>query len=192
MKNTPIPPLLSPTSYFSTLNSDLDCVPNNEESKFRTTVTDNDIEISFEVECTRVTIKLQATSLTLPKDLWRTLKAARHHNLHLAEGKVHNSVFSLPTCFQAIERIRKEQGFHPLKDSKGFLFPYCRDTNHYDVWWVEDMFSKHADTFSTKTQVFDLPNFQDLILPPIQENDNDQNQSLHQKVPFSNYSCSPI
>ena len=172
MQNTPILPLLPPTFYISTLHSDLDCAPINEESKFRTTVTDNNIEISFEMECTRVTIKLQTSSLTLPKDLWRFLKAARHHNLHLAEEKVHSSVFSLPTCFQAIERIRKEQGFHPLKDSKGILFPYCRYTNHYGVWWVEDMFSKHADTFSIKTEVFDLPNFQDLILPPIQENNN--------------------
>ena len=126
------------------------------------------------MDCSRVTIKTQTTSLTLPKDLWRILEAARHHNLHLAEEKVNNSVLSLPTYFQAIERIRKEQGFHPLKDSKGVLF------------------SKHADKFSTKSDIFDLPNFQDLILPPIQENDNDENQSLHQNVPLSNYRCSPI
>ena len=54
------------------------------------------------------------------------------------------------------------------------------------------MFSKHADTFSTKPKAFDLPNLQDLILPPIQETDNDENQSLRQNVPFSNYRCSPI
>ena len=144
------------------------------------------------MDCTRVTIKTQTTSLTLPKDLWRTLEAVRHHNLHLAEEKVNNSVLSLPTYFQAIERIRKEQGLHPLKNSKSILFPYSRDINHYGVWWVEDMFSKHADTFSTKSEIFDLPNFQDLILPPIQENDNDENPSPRQNVPFSNYRCSPI
>ena len=192
MQNTPTLPLLPSTSFLSTFHSDLDFVPNKEESKFRTTVTDNNIELSFEVDCTRVTIKTQTTSLTLPKDLWRTLEAARHHNLHLAEEKVNNSILSLPTYFQAVERIRKEQGFYPLKDCKGILFPYSRDINHYGVWWVEDMFSKHADTFSTKSQIFDLPNFQDLILPPIQENDNDENQSLYQNVPFSNYKCSPI
>ena len=91
-----------------------------------------------------------------------------------------------------LREFKKKQGFHPLKDSKGIVFPYSRDINDYGVWWVEDMFSKHADTFSTKSEIFDLPNFQDLILPPIQENDNDQNQSLHQNVPFSNYRCSPI
>ena len=155
-------------------------------------MTDNNIEISFEVDCTRVTIKTQTTRLTLPKDLWRTLEAARHHNLHLAEEKVNNSVLSLPTFFQALERIRKEQGIHPLKDSKSILLPYSSDINHYGVWWVENMFPKHADTFSSKSEIFHLPNFQDLILPPIQENDNDENQSLHQNVPFSNYRCSPI
>ena len=175
MQNTPILPSLTSTSFLSTFHSDLDFVTSNEESKFKTTLTDNIIELSFEVDCTRVKIKTQTTSLTLPKDLWRTLEAARHHNLHLAVGKVNNSVLSLPAYFQAIERIRKEQGLHPLKDSKGILFPYSRDINHYGVCWVEDMFSEHAVTFSTKSEIFDLPNFQDLILPPIQENDNDEN-----------------
>ena len=141
MQNTSILPLLPSTSFLSTLHSDLDFVPNKEESKFKTTITDNNIALSFEVDCSRVTIKTQTTSLTLPKDLWRTLVAARHHNFHLAEEKVSNSVLSRPTYFHAIERIRKEQGFHPLKDSTGILFPYSRDINHYGVWWVEDMFS---------------------------------------------------
>ena len=120
MQNTPI---LPSTSFLSTFHSDLDFVPNKEVSKFKTKVTDENIELYFEADCTRVTIKTQTTSLTLPKDLWRTLEAAGHHNLHLAEEKVNNSVLSLPTYFQAIERIRLEQGFHPLKDSKGILFP---------------------------------------------------------------------
>ena len=167
MQNTPIFPLLPSTSFLSTLHSDLDFVPNKKESRFKTTVTDNSIELSFEVDCTRVTIKTQTTSLKPPKDLWRTLEAARHHNLHLAEEKVNNSVLSLPTYFQAIERIRKEQGLHPLKDSKRVLFLYSRDINHYGVWWVEDMFHKHADTFPTKSEIFDLPNFQDHVVPPI-------------------------
>ena len=158
MQSTPILPLLPSTSFLSTFHSDLDL----EKSKFRTTVTDNNVELSFDVDCTRVTIKTQTTSLTLPNGLWRALEAARHHNLHLAEEKVNNSVLSLPTYFQAIERNRKEQGVHPLKDSKGIFFPYSRDINHYDVWRVEDMFFKHADTFSTKSEIFDLPNFQDL------------------------------
>ena len=54
------------------------------------------------------------------------------------------------------------------------------------------MFSKHADTFSTKSEIFDLPNLQDLILLPVQENDNDQNQSLHQKKFLPKYKCPPI
>ena len=148
MQNTPILPLLPSTSFLSTFHSDLDYAPITEASIFKTVVTDNNLELSFEVDCTRVTIKTQTTSLTLPKDLWRTLGAARHHNLHLAEEKVNNSLLSLQTYFQTIERIRKEQGFHPLKDSKGIMFPYSRDINHYGVWWVEDMFSKHADSFS--------------------------------------------
>ena len=186
MQNTPILPLLPSTSFLFTLHSDLDYVPITEASIFKTVVTDNNLELSFEVDCTRVTIKTQTTILTLPKDLWRTLEAARHHNLHLAEEKVNNSLLSLQTYFQTIERIRKEQGFHPLKDSKGIMFPYSRDINHYGVWWVEDMFSKHADSFSKKPEAFNLPNFKDLILPPIQESDNDENQSSHQNIPFSN------
>ena len=144
MQNTPILPLLPSTSFLSTLHSDLDFVPNKEESKLKTTITDNNIELSFEVDCSRVTIKTQTTSLTLPKDLWRTLEAARHHNLHLAEEKVNNSVVSLPTYFQASERIRKEQGFHPLKDSKGILFPYSRENSDYEV------------KFSRRTSRFEL------------------------------------
>ena len=132
MQNTPTLPLLPSTSFLSTFHSDLDFVPNKEESKFRTTVTDNNIELSFEVDCTRVTIKTQTTSLTLPKDLRRTLEAARD-NLHLAEETLNNSVLSLPTYFQVFERIRKEQGFHPLKDCKGILFPYFRAINHYGI-----------------------------------------------------------
>ena len=139
MQNTPILPLLPSTSFLSTLHSDLDYAPITEASMFKTVVSNNNLELSFEVDCTRVTIKTQTTSLILPKDLWRTLEAARHHNLHLAEEKVNNSVLSLPTYFQAIERIRKEEGFHPLKDSKGIMFPYSRDINHYGVWWVEDV-----------------------------------------------------
>ena len=192
MQNTPILPLLPSTSFLSTFHSDLDYAPITEASIFKTVVTDNNLELSFEVDCTRVTIKTQTTSLTLPKDLWRTLEAARHHNLHLAEEKVNNSLLSLQTYFQTIERIRKEQGFHPLKDSKGIMFPYSRDINHYGVWWVEDMFSKHADSFSNKPEAFNLPNFKDLILPPIQETDNEETQSSHQNIPFSNYRCSPI
>ena len=192
MQNTPILPLLPSTSFLSTLHSDLDYAPITEASMFQKVVSDNNLEWSFEVDCTRVTIKTQTTSLTLPKDLWRTLEAARHHNLHLAEEKVNNSVLSLPTYFQAIERIRKGQGFHPLKDSKGIMFPYSRDINHYGVWWVEDMFCEHADSFSKKSEAFNLPDLKDLILPPIQERDNDESQSSHQNIPFSNYRCSPI
>ena len=65
-------PLLPSTSFLSTLHSDLDFVPNKEELKYKITVTDNNIELSFEVDCTRVRVKTQTTSLTLPKDLWRT------------------------------------------------------------------------------------------------------------------------
>ena len=191
MQNTPILPLLPSTSFLSTLHSDLDYAPITEASMFKTVVSDNNLELSFELDCTRVIIKTQTTSLTLPKDLWRTLEAARHHNLHLAEEKVNNSVPSLPTYFQAIERLLKEQGFHPLKDSKGIMFPFFRDINHYGVWWVADMFCKHADSFSKKSEAFNLPAFKDLILPPIQENDNDESQSS-QNIPFSNYRCSPI
>ena len=192
MQNTPILPLLPSTSFLSTFHSDLDYAPITEASIFKTVVTDNNLELSFEVDCIRVTIKIQTTSLTLPKDLWRTLEAARHHNLHLAEEKVNNSLLSLQTYFQTIERIRKEQGFHPLKDSKGIMFPYSRDMNHYGVCWVEDMFSKHADSFSKKPEAFNLPDFKDLILPLIQETDNEETQSSHQNIPFSNYRCSPI
>ena len=87
------------------------------------------------------------------------MEAARHHNLHLAEENVNNSVLSLPTYFHAIERIRIEQGFQPLQDSKNLMFPYSRDINHYGVWWVKEMFSKHADVLSTKSASFDLLNF---------------------------------
>ena len=160
MQNTPILPLLPSTSFLSILHSDLDYVPITEASIFKTVVSDNNLKLSFEVDCTRVTIKTQTTSLTLPKDLWRTLGAARHHNLHLAEEKVNNSLLSLQTYFQTIERIRKEQGFHPLKDSKGIMFPYSRDIKHYGVWWVEDMFSKHADSFSKKTRSLQSARFQ--------------------------------
>ena len=173
MQNTPILPLLPSTSFLSTFRSNLDYVLITEASIFKTVVTDNNLEFSFEVDCTRVTIKTQTTSLTLPKDLWRTLEAARHHNLQLVEEKVNNSLLSVQTYSQAIERIRKEQGFHPLKDSKGIMFPYSRDINHYGVWWLEDMFSKHADSFSKKPEAFNLHDFKDLILPPIRENDND-------------------
>ena len=191
MQNTPILPLLPSTSFLSTLHSDLDYAPNTEATTFKTVVTDNNLELSFEVDCTIVTIKTQTTSLTLPKDLWKTLEAARHHNLHLAEEKVNKSLLSLQTYLQTIERIRKEQEFHPLKDSKGIMFPYSRDINQYGVWWVEDMFCKHADSFSKKSEAFNLPDFKDLIFPPIQENDNDDSQSSHQNIPFSNYRCSP-
>ena len=160
MQNTPILPLLPSTSFLSTFHSDLDYAPITEASIFKTVVTDNNLELSFEVDCTRVTIKTQTTSLTLPKDLWRTLEAARHHNLHLAEEIVNNSLLSLQTYFQAIERIRKEQGFHPLKDSKGIMFPYSRNINHFGVWWVEDMFSKHADSFSKKNRSLQSARFQ--------------------------------
>ena len=71
MQNTPILPLLPSTSFLSTLHSDLDYAPNTEPSTFKTVVTDNNLELSFEVDCTRVTIKTQTTSLTLPKDLWK-------------------------------------------------------------------------------------------------------------------------
>ena len=163
MQNTPILPLLPSASFLSTLHSDLDCVPITEASIFKTAVTDNNLELSFEVDCTRETIKTQTTSLTLPKDLRRTL-----------------------------EKEFEKNKFHPLKDSKGIMVPYSRDINHYGVWWVEDMFSKHADSFSKKPEVFNLTDFKDLILPPIQENDNDESQSSHQNIPFSNYRCSPI
>ena len=87
MQNTPILPLLPSTFFLSTLHLDLDYAPNTEALTFKTKVTDNNLELSFAVDCTRVTIKTQTTSLTLPKDLWRTLEAARHHNLNLAEEK---------------------------------------------------------------------------------------------------------
>ena len=160
MQNTPILPLFPSTSFLSTFHSDLYNLPITEASIFKTVVTDNNLELSFEVDCTRVTIKTQTTSLTLPKDLWRTLEAARHHNLRLAEEKVNNSLLSLQTYFQAIERIRKEQGFHPLKDSKGIMFPYSCDINHYGVWWLEDIFSKHADSFFKKTRSLQPTRFQ--------------------------------
>ena len=54
--------------------------------------------------------------------------------------------------------------FHPLKDKN--LFAYYCDINQNGVWWVEDMFSKHADTFSKKSEAFDLPNFQGFLLAP--------------------------
>ena len=59
-----------------------------EASIFKTVVTNNILEFSFEFDCTRVTIKTQISSLTLPKGVWRALEAARHHNLHLTEEKV--------------------------------------------------------------------------------------------------------
>ena len=105
MQNTPILPLLSSTSFLSTLHSDLDYAPNTEASTFKTVVDNNNLELYFEVDCNRVKIKTQTTSLTLPKALWRTLEAATHHNLHLHEEKVNNSLLSLPTYFQTIERI---------------------------------------------------------------------------------------
>ena len=92
MQKTPTFPLLPSASFLLTLHSDLDFVPNKEESKFKTTVTDNNIESFFEVYCTRVTIKTQTTNSTPPKDSWRTLEAARHHSLHLAEDNVNNFV----------------------------------------------------------------------------------------------------
>ena len=115
--------------FFQSLNilfhSDLDNAPNTETSTFKTEVTDNVLELSFEVDCTRVTNKKQTTSLKLPKDWWRTegFVAARHYNLHRAEEKVNNSLLSLQTYVQTIGRIRKEKGFHPLKDSKAIMFP---------------------------------------------------------------------
>ena len=70
----------------------------------------------------------------------------------MAKEKVNNSMLSLPTSFQNIGKIYKEQGFYPLKDKKSILFPYSRDLNHYGVWWVENMFSKHAGSFSKKLE----------------------------------------
>ena len=121
MQNTRIRPLPPSTSFLSTLHSHLDYAPNTEASTIKTVVTYNNLELSFEVDCTKVTIKTQTTKLTFPKDLWRTLEAAKHHNFHLAEVKINNSLLSLPVYFQTIERIRKEQGFHPLKNSKKVL-----------------------------------------------------------------------
>ena len=144
MQNTPTIPSLPSTSFLSTIHSNFNYIASNDASKFKAVITDHKKEISFEVECTRVTIKTQTTSLTLPKDLWRTLELDRHHSLYLAEEKANNSVSSLPTYLQTIERIRNEKWFHPLKYNKEILFPYSRDINHYGVWWVEDVFSKHA------------------------------------------------
>ena len=56
MQKTPILPLL-PSTSFSALHSDLDYATNTEPSVFKTVVTDNNLELSFEVDCTRVTIK---------------------------------------------------------------------------------------------------------------------------------------
>ena len=111
MQNTPTLPLLPSTSFLSTFHSDLDFVPNKEESKFRTTVTDNNIELSFEVDCTRVTIKTQTTSLTLPEDLWRTLEAARHHKLHLAKKKSTIQYFLSPLIFKPLREFEKNKDF---------------------------------------------------------------------------------
>ena len=68
MQNTPILPLLPSTYFLSPFHSDLDYAPITKASIFKTLVTDSNLELSFEVDCTRVTIKTQTTSLTLPKD----------------------------------------------------------------------------------------------------------------------------
>ena len=81
MQDTPTLPLLPSTSFLSTLHSDQEFVPSKEELNSKTTLTDSNIELTFEVDCARVTMKTKTDSLTLPKDLWRTLEAAGHHNL---------------------------------------------------------------------------------------------------------------
>ena len=111
MQNTPILPLLPSTSFLSTFHSDLDYAPITEASIFKTVVTDNNLELSFKVDCTRVTIKTQTTSLTLPKDLWRTLEAARHHNLHLAEKKSTIHCFLSKLIFKPLKEFEKNKGF---------------------------------------------------------------------------------
>ena len=65
MQGTPTIPLIPSLSLLSTLHSHLDYVPNNKELKLKLVITDNNIELSFEMDCTRVTIKIQSTSLTL-------------------------------------------------------------------------------------------------------------------------------
>ena len=58
------------------------------------------------------------------------------------------------------------------------MSPYAREKMSVGVWWVEDMFSKHDDIFSKKSESFDLPDFHNPI-PPIQEIENDENLSFH-------------
>ena len=98
------------TSFLSTLHSHLDYAPNTEASTVKTVATYNNLEVSFEVDCTRVTIKTQTTKLTLPKDLWRTLEAARHHNIHLAEEKSAIHCFPSQLFFKPLKKLEENKG----------------------------------------------------------------------------------
>ena len=89
---------------YKMVSRDLD-LDYTEASTFKTVVTDQNLKLFSELDCTRVTVRTQTTILTLPKDLWRTLEEVRHHSLHQNEVKVNNSLLSHPTYFETIERI---------------------------------------------------------------------------------------
>ena len=113
-QNIPTLPLLPSKSFFSTLQLDFDYAPNTEASTFQTVVTGNILEIFFEVGCTRVTIKTQTTSLTLPKDLWRTLEAARQLDIITSTEPKKKSIthcFLSKLIFKLLKEFEKNKVF---------------------------------------------------------------------------------
>ena len=62
------------------------------------------------MDCTRKKIKTQTTNLTLPKDLWRTLEAAKRHHFHLAKQKVNNCFLS-QLIDKPLKEFEKKKGF---------------------------------------------------------------------------------
>ena len=137
------------------------------------------------MDYTSLTMKIKTTRLTIPTDMWRTSEAA-------LPKKVNCSVLSFPTYFQTIERIQKKSSAsageqklssRTTKDNKDCCRTHVANITTV-VWLGGHMFFKYADTSSKKSEASDLPNFLELILHPIQENDNDENQSSHQNLPL--------